>query len=247
MSNLLNRHQSYHTGTLGEKNTFGTVRSHVERYLSKTCIVVCDYMNFIKSFRYELYTRAKSLETTYCVINIQCSLQQCLQYNQNNNYYTDTILTDLYNRMELPNENKRWDKPLYTIHNHNNIDIQHDTAITNTINDITQYIIYGDSTLRSGLSTQLQQLADPNYVTMGNNATNTVIQEFIQKQNSGSVMIGDMLTIDNSTIQLHYTRKISIHELRRLQRTYHKMLALRPHTTQQQITASFVEYINGNM
>ena len=47
-----------------EKEVRGRLKSEVVRLLSKDNVVICDGLNYIKGFRYELYCASKSVKTT---------------------------------------------------------------------------------------------------------------------------------------------------------------------------------------
>lgn len=51
-----------------EKAARGLLFSAVERHLGKECIVLCDGLNYIKGFRYQLSCSAKALGTTHCLV-----------------------------------------------------------------------------------------------------------------------------------------------------------------------------------
>lgn len=52
-----------------EKSARGLLFSAVERYLGKECIVICDSLNYIKGFRYQLSCSAKALGTPHCLVS----------------------------------------------------------------------------------------------------------------------------------------------------------------------------------
>ena len=54
-----------------EREHRGFLRSEVQRKLSQEHLVICDSLNYIKSFRYEFFCIAKEAQTTYCVIFCQ--------------------------------------------------------------------------------------------------------------------------------------------------------------------------------
>jgi protein KTI12 len=51
-----------------EKKSRGTLLSAVERHLSRDDIVICDSLNYIKGFRYQLYCVARALGTPTCTV-----------------------------------------------------------------------------------------------------------------------------------------------------------------------------------
>ena len=51
-----------------EKKSRSTILSAVERHLSRDDIVICDGLNYIKGFRYQLYCVARALGTPTCTV-----------------------------------------------------------------------------------------------------------------------------------------------------------------------------------
>ena len=94
------------------------IRSAVERSISRRSIVIVDYINAIKGFRYELYCRAREAATTHCVLYVDTDREICRQWNSTRSppqRYNDSIIDDLLMRLEVPDNTKRWDAPLFTV------------------------------------------------------------------------------------------------------------------------------------
>ena len=56
------------TDNFREKNTRSSIKAAVERFLTRDVVVICDSLNYIKGYRYELYCIARALRTTHCVV-----------------------------------------------------------------------------------------------------------------------------------------------------------------------------------
>lgn len=54
--------------SITERQARGELKSAVERLLSQEHLVICDSLNYIKGFRYELFCRARTVGTTSCVV-----------------------------------------------------------------------------------------------------------------------------------------------------------------------------------
>jgi protein KTI12 len=63
----LDRNCAYHDMPR-EKNLRGTLRSAVDRAVSRDTIVIVDSLNNIKGYRYELWCLARASGTHYCVV-----------------------------------------------------------------------------------------------------------------------------------------------------------------------------------
>ncbi len=55
----------------------GEIKTAVERLLSKEAVVICDSLNYIKGFRYELFCRARSIGTLSCVVRQWVAVRVC--------------------------------------------------------------------------------------------------------------------------------------------------------------------------
>ena len=98
--------------SISERKYRGNLKSAVEKYLTKDCVVICDSLNYIKGFRYELFCRARALLTPSCVV--YCDADLNISEAHNNDVYDPAILKDLVSRMEVPSTSK-WDKPLFKL------------------------------------------------------------------------------------------------------------------------------------
>jgi protein KTI12 len=65
-----------------EKDARGTLSSAVKRALSRDCIVICDAMNYIKGFRYQMHCEAKAVQTTSCVVHVGTPIDKCREINE---------------------------------------------------------------------------------------------------------------------------------------------------------------------
>jgi len=51
-----------------EKNTRSAIKAAVDRAMSREAVVICDYMNFVKGYRYELFCISRAAGTQHCVV-----------------------------------------------------------------------------------------------------------------------------------------------------------------------------------
>lgn len=51
-----------------EKKGRATLKSTLERFLSTKKVVIFDYLNQIKGFRYEMWCRAREVQTQHCTV-----------------------------------------------------------------------------------------------------------------------------------------------------------------------------------
>ncbi|OLL24132.1 Protein kti12 [Neolecta irregularis DAH-3] len=65
-----------------EKAARGSLMSSTGRLLTKDDIVICDGLNYIKGFRYQLYCESKALETPHCVVHVGVPKEVCEEWNR---------------------------------------------------------------------------------------------------------------------------------------------------------------------
>eukprot|EP00842_Homolaphlyctis_polyrhiza_P006007 jgi/Hompol1/6407/HPOL_000950-RA len=85
-----------------EKKSRGTLLSAVERHLSKETVVICDGLNYIKGFRYQLYCVARALGTPTCTIHCGISQETVIQRNASTGIYDPALFENLCSRFEEP-------------------------------------------------------------------------------------------------------------------------------------------------
>jgi hypothetical protein len=91
-------------------------KAAAERKLSQNAVVILDAPNYIKGYRYELYCAARSLKTPSCVVHVATSVDTSTVRNAARDVpYTDEIFSGLVMRFEFPDDRQRWDKPLFTV------------------------------------------------------------------------------------------------------------------------------------
>ncbi|KAH9440832.1 hypothetical protein Pst134EA_032987 [Puccinia striiformis f. sp. tritici] len=98
-----------------EKVARASLLSATIRKLSKDHIVICDGMNYIKGFRYQIYCAAREAGVRTCTVHIANLPANCLAYNAQlppDSCYKEETIQNLFSRYEEPNSSVRWDSPL---------------------------------------------------------------------------------------------------------------------------------------
>ena len=101
-----------------EKDVRGRLKSEVIRLLSKDSVVICDGLNYIKGFRYELFCASKASKTTQLTVQCDLSPEDAEKLNSgrdDSDKYSDEIFKALVQRYEAPISSNRWDAPLYLV------------------------------------------------------------------------------------------------------------------------------------
>ncbi|KAH9824266.1 chromatin associated protein KTI12-domain-containing protein [Melampsora americana] len=112
---LLGVHRSSYNDSKSEKVARGHLLSHTIRYLSKNRIVLCDGMNYIKGFRYQLYCAAREAGVRNCTVHVAAIPSDCISRNaslSDETRYQEQTIGNLISRFEEPNGSTRWDSPL---------------------------------------------------------------------------------------------------------------------------------------
>ncbi|KAG0147802.1 hypothetical protein CROQUDRAFT_655583 [Cronartium quercuum f. sp. fusiforme G11] len=108
--------RSVYNDSKSEKVSRGELLSNTIRLLSQNRIILCDGMNYIKGFRYQLYCAAREAGVRNCTVHIAAIPSDCISRNfalpPEANPYLQTTIENLISRFEEPNGSARWDSPL---------------------------------------------------------------------------------------------------------------------------------------
>jgi len=135
--------------------------------------------------------------------------------------------------METPNEEKRWDAPLFTL--------APDAALP--LDSIV-------ATLTAGKVASINQavvparLEDANYLFELDRLTQEIVRAVVDKQAEGSAMVGDSLRVPHTERSVHLCRRVHLAELRRIQTQYLRMAKQRTPESIAHIASAFVDHIN---
>ncbi|VDP60574.1 unnamed protein product [Heligmosomoides polygyrus] len=93
------------------------LRSSDQKCLNQNTIVICDCLNYIKGYRYELFLVAKQCKTTFAVLYCHVKESTCKWLNEQKEgtRYKGATISDLIFRYEKPDPRNRWDSPLYKV------------------------------------------------------------------------------------------------------------------------------------
>jgi protein KTI12 len=102
-----------------EKSTRSSLKAKVDRSLNDKTLVICDSLNYIKGYRYELHCLSKAAKQQHGVIWILNS--EALNWNRQRQEsapataFTEDQMKELMQRYEPPDKRNRWDKPLWRV------------------------------------------------------------------------------------------------------------------------------------
>lgn len=102
-----------------EKSTRSALKAKVDRSLQDKTLVICDSLNYIKGYRYELHCLSKAAKQQHGMIWILNSdamkLNRIRGEEKPGYYFTDDQMRELIQRFEPPDPRNRWDKPLWRV------------------------------------------------------------------------------------------------------------------------------------
>ncbi|XP_022657411.1 protein KTI12 homolog isoform X2 [Varroa destructor] len=107
-----------------EKELRAKLLAEVQRELGRDSLIILDAHNYIKGYRYELYCLSKSVKTTQCTLYLPVNVDVAWKWNcsrPEEDRYSREIFDALILRYEEPDSKNRWDSPLVTIHEGNEI------------------------------------------------------------------------------------------------------------------------------
>ena len=155
---LHQRRDEAYADSSAERMARGALKSEVERLLTAEAFVICDSMNYIKGFRYELFARARALNTQSCVVLCDTPVEACRAYKaaraaDADRYGADALLDDLSSRLESPSDRVKWDRPLFVVEE------KEDAPVA----AICTALVHGKAA-KASLATTPQRLADTNFL-----------------------------------------------------------------------------------
>ncbi|KAI8920500.1 chromatin associated protein KTI12 [Entophlyctis helioformis] len=234
-----------------EKKSRGALLSAVERHLSKDDIVVCDGLNYIKGFRYQLYCVARALGTPTCTIHSAISVDAAKARNDTLATYETGLFDNLCSRFEEPDGRNRWDAPLFTLIP-DDPSLSHlppqDDAGNQPLTPIQSQII--DAILlrkppAPNLSTVVKPLTETNYLHEMDKTTSAIIEAVADAQKNG--LMGNV-TVPKTKLQIRLpSRTIPLTELRRLRRQYTQLNKMHTQLSMDKVAEGFADYLNTNL
>ncbi|CAG9537705.1 unnamed protein product [Cercopithifilaria johnstoni] len=239
------------------------LKSEVQRVLSEDCLVICDSLNYIKGFRYELFCIAKLMQTTYCVLYCDASEDICLQLNlekkEIERYKADDI-TALMMRFEEPTTANRWDSPLFKVQigidggnrRRHNLGFEQCFCFLGLnekklpLEDMYLWLFEGRS-LSANESTETESLMPADFLHALDHITKEVITSVVRQQRTA--LPGDTFIVPNCTLghgKVLFTRQRSFAELSGLRRQFTSYMKMHPSNDTSKFASLFINYLNAN-
>lgn len=238
-----------------EKSARGLLFSAVERYLGKECIVICDGLNYIKGFRYQLSCSAKALGTPHCLVShfvsldqtervadvrevhVGCPVDTCEGFNEKRQSqspiegYTKQVFDELIMRYEEPNAMTRWDSPCFNVF--------HSDEVA-PIDDIWNALV-NRKIARPNAATLMKPAVEGDYLYELDKVTQSIVTLVLDTQKMG--VVGGSIQVDGLSLSLP-DQAIGLAALQRLRRQFigiNKNLMV---GGTQRMKVLFVEFLN---
>lgn len=211
-----------------EKNLRAKLKSETEKVLDDKRVVILDYLNYIKGFRYELYCLVRNFKTRLCVVYIKVDLDVCFKFNEEKKYYNEELLKDLYSRMEEPIAKNRWDSPLHQVYFGEELPYE----------DIYTNISEGKRPSYP-ISTHTEKSFDTNFLQELEASCSEINSQILNQQSNGLV---ESIKVDDFFI---YLKKIfSGIELKKLKQEFTKICKMHTPKNKSSMMKSYVDYLN---
>lgn len=136
--------------------------------------------------------------------------------------------------MEAPNEEKRWDAPLFTVS---------DPTAPLPLSAIDEVVLRG-KVAPANVAVIPARMEGGNYLFELDRVTQDIVKAVVEAQADGSIMVGDAITVPHTKSTVTLARKIHLPELRRIQNQYLKMARLRTPDSIAAIAHTFVDHVN---
>jgi len=193
-----------------EKEVRGRLKSEVIRLLSKDSVVICDGLNYIKGFRYELFCASKAGKTNQ--VTVQCDLSpedaEKLNHDRSDSeQYSSEIFKALVQRYEAPISSNRWDAPLFLV--------LKDGAINY---DAIFDSLFHKKPPPPNMSTQNAPLSSTNFVYELDRQTQAVVTAIMEAQKTTGA--GTEICIPGSSDKILLARSYTLSELARIKRQF---------------------------
>eukprot|EP00835_Amoeboradix_gromovi_P002591 NODE_150_length_17275_cov_0.559618.p6 type:complete len:354 gc:universal NODE_150_length_17275_cov_0.559618:2618-3679(+) len=203
--------------SFSEKQARATLLSAVERHLTPDTIVICDALNYIKGFRYQLSCIARAVGTQWCVLHVDTPASISKGWNSK---YSDRLFDNLIYRYEEPVASNRWDSPLFTLVYSKCLyssDMPLNSADHAPLIDICDFV-FGGTAKTQNFSTVHKPVCDSNYLQVLNKTTMQVVKDVLKISNT--IPGAEIKLYSNLDVVFIMPLRVSKQKLKGLQRSF---------------------------
>ncbi|KAK0416473.1 hypothetical protein QR680_012509 [Steinernema hermaphroditum] len=239
------------------------LRSMVQKELTKDGIVICDSLNYIKGFRYELFCIGKLVQTTYAVVHCDAVEATCSWLNEQKceeERYPVAKIQELLMRYEHPEAKNRWDSPLYVVKigkretsapvDPEDMSVDFDYPSPRfadvPLDEIYSGLLDGKA-LAANLSTQSAPLAATNFLHELDRVTQEIVASIMEQQRMA--VVGDRFVVPyvpEGDEKVLFKKMRTLPELARLRRQFITYTKMHPVEGSSKIASLFVNFVNTN-
>nr|CAG4651170.1 EOG090X0A11 [Simocephalus serrulatus]SVE94379.1 EOG090X0A11 [Simocephalus serrulatus] len=221
-----------------EKELRSALKSEMQRLISQEDLLILDGGNYIKGYRYELYCTTKSNKTTQCTVHVDTSSEQAWKQNlkrdEEDCRYTQENFDSLVMRYEAPDGRNRWDAPLFTIQTEDELPFEKIAAS-----------LYERKAPAPNQSTQSLPLTSTNFLYELDCVTQEIVNRVVEAQKT--CVIGDEVTIPNSSEKFLLKRRYQLSELSRIRRQFISFAKTHPVDDIPKLAAMFFQYLTSHL
>ena len=229
-----------------EKEVRGRLKSEVVRLLTKDNVVICDGLNYIKGFRYELYCASKSVKTTQVTVQCDVSAEDATAWNrdrpeagddgaENTGRYEGNILRELVQRYEAPVSTNRWDAPLFLV-------LRDGVVMCEDIFDA----LFNKKPPAPNQSTQNAPLSSTSFVYELDQQTQAVVAAIMDAQKTAAG-VGVDISVPGAAERVKLSRHYTLPELARTKRQFLVFAKQKSCHDVSKLSTMFVQYLNANL
>ncbi|KRZ15989.1 Uncharacterized protein T11_12230 [Trichinella zimbabwensis] len=237
-------HRSIYEKPYEEGQLRSFLKSEVVKNLKADTIVIMDSLNYLKSFRYELYCAAKAAQVSYFLIRCGNNGWRSSFFNMirpQEMRYKLTTVHDLVKRYELPEDRNKWDQIQYTF-------CLMEELVPECAKKLYPLILQGKK-LTSNRSTEAQPLASAQFLSELDRLTsaiNTAIQERLSENPIGE---GDqeeeaLLTVEGVDEPIKLKHVFTAQFLADVKRQFFAYVRMHPVEDMKVVANMYVHFIN---
>ncbi len=200
-------------------------------------------MNYIKGFRYQLYCQARAAGTPSLALHCEAREDCCRAWNavraEEQRKYPCDQLEDLFLRFETPNNQNKWDSPLFTVVTEGATPVQLTELFAALLPVLTSAATRPPSASTQSLIPEVAASASQ----VSDSQTQQVLEQVLQAQQSGLSSV--RFSGSERTIALH--RPVSMAQLSRIRRQFLQFNRSHPTSDPGKIRDLFIEYLSSNL
>ncbi|CAD5215526.1 unnamed protein product [Bursaphelenchus okinawaensis] len=222
------------------------MRSEVLRCLSadKEVFLIVDTLSYARSQRYELFTVAKNVKTTFGILFCDTNEATSSYLNEQNHNYSEDLLTDLIARYEKPNARLSGEKPLFEVIVRRGMESDLDSLPQNVdlpLDDIYESLALAKP-LKNNASVAASHKISTDFVQEVDKTTQQVIKHILANQ--GQVGVGGFIVFPWDVEVRYQVKKVtSLPTLSRYRTQFLDMTRKNLIASGTSVTNLFVDYL----